>query len=222
MPRKSSRKVSSANAVAHRPMRGRPTAEQVASIDRAIVNAARSIFLSEGFDAVGMKQVAEIARVSKGTLYARYASKEALFTAVIARSVDEWSAEASQRDPLLMDNIERRLHHHAMTIATWLCRPDVLAMQRLVLAVRDRFPALAEVMHHRGYDYIVGVIAHDIEHAAARDNRVLRDPKAVARLLVAAITGAHIQERGEAGGEDELQAFAKRVVEVIVSGSSAW
>ena len=42
----------------HRPLRGRPTAQQVASIDRAIVQAARDMFLADGFDAVGMKQVA--------------------------------------------------------------------------------------------------------------------------------------------------------------------
>jgi AcrR family transcriptional regulator len=202
-------------------MRGRPTAEQVGSIERAIVDAARSMFLTDGFDAVGMKQVAEKARVSKGTLYARYASKEALFTAVIERSIEEWSAEAALLDPLLTDNIEQRLRHHASTIATWLGRSDVIAVQRLVHSLRDRFPSLAEVMHRRGYDYIVGLISRDITEAAARDGRNLRDPGAVARLLVAGIAGAQMNEGGDASGE-ELQRFAQRVVDVIVWGWGAW
>ena len=220
--RKSKPKAASAAAETHQPMRGRPTAEQVSSIDRSIVDAARAMFLADGFDAVGMKQVAEKARVSKGTLYARYASKEALFTAVIERSVADWSAEASLRDPLLTDNIEQRLRHHASTIATWLVRPDVLAVQRLVLSVRERFPALADVMRVRGYDYIVGLIARDIEDAAARDGRNLRDAGAVARLLVAGITGAHIQESGGFPGGEGLETFAQRVVDVIVWGWGAW
>ncbi|MFY7837165.1 MAG: TetR/AcrR family transcriptional regulator [Novosphingobium sp.] len=200
------------------------------------MDAARTMFLTDGFDAVGMKQVAEKARVSKGTLYARYASKEALFKAVIERSVADWSAEAASRDPMLKDNIEQRLRHHATTIATWLARPDVLAVQRLVLSVRERFPALADVMRVRGYDYIVDLITCDIREAAARDGRNLRDPAAVARLLVAGITGAHIQERGgvtnaeggdtegggTGGGSGELDAFAQRVVDVIVWGWGAW
>lgn len=215
------RKAAAQDAAAHRPMRGRPTAEQVNSIDRAIVSAARAMFLTDGFDAVGMKQVAESARVSKGTLYARYASKEALFSAVIELSIEEWSAEASLGDAALTDDIEQRLRHHATTIATWLCRPDVLAIQRLVLSVRERFPALADVMNRRGYDYIVGLIERDIAEAAARDNRNLRDPAAVARLLVAGITGAQMQE-GSAAGGDDLKAFAQRVVDVILWGWSAW
>jgi len=218
---KETRKTAAQDAAAHTPMRGRPTAEQVSSIDRAIVSAARAMFLADGFDAVGMKQVAENARVSKGTLYARYASKEALFTAVIELSIEEWSAEASLGDAALTDDIEQRLRHHATIIATWLCRPDVLAIQRLVHSVRERFPALADVMNRRGYDYIVGLIERDIAEAAARDHRNLRDPAAVARLLVAGITGAQMQE-GAATGDDDLKAFAQRVVDVILWGWSAW
>jgi AcrR family transcriptional regulator len=211
-----------ATAKPHRPLRGRPTAQQVASIDRAIVEAARTLFLADGFDAAGMKQVAERARVSKGTLYSRYPSKEALFTAVIERTVEDWSAEAAQDDALLTDDIVQRLRHHARTIASWLGRPDVLALQRLSVTMRDRFPATAEVMRRRGYDYIVGLIAGDIRDAAVRDGTALRDPHAVARMLVAAISGAHIQEDGEATDRDSLQAFAQRVVDVIVGGRADW
>ncbi|HXD02894.1 MAG TPA: TetR/AcrR family transcriptional regulator [Novosphingobium sp.] len=206
----------------HRPLRGRPTAQQVASIDRAIVQAARDMFLADGFDAVGMKQVAERARVSKGTLYSRYPSKEVLFTAVIEQTVEDWSAEAAQGDALLTDDIAQRLRHHARTIASWLGRPDVLALQRLLVSMRERFPAPAETMRRRGYDYIVGLIARDIRQAAARDGTTLRDPLAVARMLVAAITGAHMQEDADGTGEEALQAFAQRVVDVIIGGQGNW
>lgn len=206
----------------HQPVRGRPTAEQVTSIDRAIVDAARTMFLADGFDAVGMKQVAETARVSKGTLYARYPAKEALFKAVIERSIEDWSAEASLQDAALTDNIEQRLRHHARIIATWLGRPDVLALQRLLLSVQDRFPELSEVMRRRGSDYIIGLIASDIAEAAARDRRNLRDPQAVARLLFAGITGAQLQSGLARSNDEDLQGFAQRTVDLILWGTSAW
>lgn len=206
----------------HRPMRGRPTADQVSSIDRAIVDAARLMFLSDGFDAVGMKQVAECARVSKGTLYARYPSKEALFTAVIERSIDAWSAEAAQRDDQLTDDIEQRLRHHAATISSWLRHSDVMAVQRLVLSMGERFPALIDVMRRHGYDYIVGLISRDIEQAAIREGRPLRDAHSVARLLVAGITGANIQEGGERTDDAGRHAFAQRVVDIIMAGHDSW
>lgn len=206
----------------HQPVRGRPTADQVTSIDRAIVHAARTMFLADGFDAVGMKQVAETARVSKGTLYARYPSKEALFKAVIEQSIEDWSAEASQHDAALTDNIEQRLRHHATIIATWLGRPDVLALQRLLVSVQERFPELSEVMQRRGNDYIVGLIARDIEEAAARDRRNLRDARAVARLLVAAISGAQLHGGLAENRDEDLQDFAQRAVDLILWGTSAW
>lgn len=180
------------------------------------------MFLAEGFDAVGMKQVAETARVSKGTLYARYPSKDVLFKAVIEQSIQDWSAEASQQDAALTDNIEQRLRHHARIIATWLGRPDVLALQRLLLSVQVRFPELAEVMQRRGNDYIVGLIAADIERAAAHDNRSVRDAQAVARLLVASITGTHLQQVEGADQTIDLHAFAQKAVDVILLGRSAW
>ena len=222
-PQKSRSSAAKKSAPApHQPVRGRPTAEQVTSIDRAIVDTARTMFLADGFDAVGMKQVAETARVSKGTLYARYPSKEALFKAVIERSIEDWSAEASLQDAALTDNIEQRLRHHARIIATWLGRPDVLALQRLLLSVQERFPELSDGMQRRGSDYIFGLIASDIVVAAARDRRNLRDPQAVARLLVAGITGAQLQS-GLAGTNDEdLQGFAQRTVDLILWGTSAW
>lgn len=203
-------------------MRGRPTAEQVTSIERAIVEAARVMFLADGFDAVGMKQVAERAQVSKGTLYARYPSKEALFIAVIEASVLQWSQEAAQGDSLLTDNIEQRLRHHAATIAAWLDRPDVLALQRLVLSLEDRFPALTDTMRKVGYVYIIDLIVRDIEEAAARDGQELRDPRSVARMLVGSITGAHLQEGARGPGDRSLHDFGQRVVDMIVQGRAAW
>ncbi|WP_408591403.1 TetR/AcrR family transcriptional regulator [Novosphingobium sp.] len=210
----------SANPVRSR--RGRPTAARVSAIDRAIVVTARTMFLAEGYDTVAMEQVAVLADISKGTLYARYPSKEALFTAVIEASVKEWSDEAALGDDLLTDVIGQRLHHHARTIAMSLQRPDVLGIQRLVLSVRTRFPALARAMHDRGYAYIVGLIAGDIAAAAVRDGVPVRNPQAVAQMLVGAITGFQIQEDADPANAPNLEAFACNLVEVLLAGRAAW
>lgn len=186
------------------------------------METARAMFLDEGFDALAMEQVAAAAQVSKGTLYARHASKEALFTAVIEDAVRQWSAESAQLDHLLTDDIEQRLRHHARTIAGSLQRPDVLAMQRLILSVRGRFPDLAGALREQGYDYIVGLIERDIVAAAARDGRPARDPGAVARMIVGAITGYQIQEDAGSGPPDEIHAFAQRLVDVVMAGRDAW
>jgi AcrR family transcriptional regulator len=48
-----------------------------------IICAAREAFLEKGYDGVSMDEVANRAGVAKQTVYARYASKDALFLAVV-------------------------------------------------------------------------------------------------------------------------------------------
>ena len=50
---------------------------------RQIVEGARQVFLSAGFDGASMNDIARTAGVSKGTLYAYFSSKDELFEAII-------------------------------------------------------------------------------------------------------------------------------------------
>jgi TetR/AcrR family transcriptional regulator, mexJK operon transcriptional repressor len=205
-----------------KPRRGRPSLAQASAIDRTIVQVAQDLFLASGFDQVSMEQVAAAAGVSKGTLYARYASKDVLFAVVIKAAISRWSAEAAIEDGLLTDDIEQRLRHHARTIARFLHRPDVVAMQRLLMAVSPRFPKLAETMHDRGYRYIVDLIVNDIVEAEQARGRIPRDPEGVAHMLVAGLTGYQMQVSDQSRGGVPPLSFADRLVDIAIAGRSAW
>ena len=60
---------------------------------RAIVAAAREIFVRRGYDA-GMDLIAEAAGVSKVTIYNHFGSKEQLFTEVIGEAFEQAVAGA--------------------------------------------------------------------------------------------------------------------------------
>ena len=49
---------------------------------RQIVEGARAVFLTQGFDAASMNDIARKAGVSKGTLYVYFRNKEELFEAI--------------------------------------------------------------------------------------------------------------------------------------------
>ena len=206
----------------HVPRRGRPNAARASAIDRTIIAVARNHFLADGFDAVSMEQVAAQARISKGTLYARHASKEALFKAVIDAMVAELSEEAGRNDDRLPQDIEGRLRYHAQTIAQAALRPDVQALNRLFISTSHRFPLLSAAMYNSGYRFIVDLLTNDIEAAARREGQTLRDPAGVARMLVNAITGLQVQELVTTDRAAELAQFADRVVDLIVAGRAAW
>lgn len=202
--------------------RGRPSVARAEALGRLVIDTARTMFLADGFDAVAMEQVAATAKISKGTLYARHPSKEALFVAVVEDTIGKWSDEASRDDYLLTDEIEQRLRHHAHIICRSLERPDVRAFQRMVLAVRDRFPGIATSMYDKGYKYIVDVIRQDLIAASDRDGRPARDPAGVAEMLVASITGRHIQEVEADGAAERVNAFGQRVVDLVLASRADW
>ena len=70
------------------PRRGRPKKEEVALIDRDVLDAARSRFVAAGFDGTTMEAIAAQAGVTKATLYLRYPDKGALPRAVIGGTVE--------------------------------------------------------------------------------------------------------------------------------------
>ncbi|MDR1078244.1 MAG: TetR/AcrR family transcriptional regulator [Propionibacteriaceae bacterium] len=64
---------------------------------RRITDAAALLFAAHGFEAVTVDQIAAAAPCSKRTLYARFASKEAIHLAIVAEEFDRFAAFASQQ-----------------------------------------------------------------------------------------------------------------------------
>lgn len=63
---------------------GKPIREGSATKRRAILEAARALFVREGVDRVSMDAVAAAARVSKATVYEYFGDKQRLFRAILA------------------------------------------------------------------------------------------------------------------------------------------
>ena len=61
---------------------------------RQIMDGAREVFLAQGFDAASMGEIAHKARVSKGTLYVYFASKEEM---VLGEMLQDKDADQSTR-----------------------------------------------------------------------------------------------------------------------------
>src|SRR5262249_8784438 len=66
---------------------GRPPLERAGEVEERILDAAQEVFLRRGFESASLDEIAQTARAGKPTIYARYANKESLFEAVMARQV---------------------------------------------------------------------------------------------------------------------------------------
>jgi len=117
---------------------------------RQIIEGARRVFLSEGFDAASMGEIAREARVSKGTLYVYFDSKEALFAALIAES----KRATAERNLSALDpddpDVRRVLTTFASGLIAKVTEPEHMALLRMVIAAADKFPSVARAFYEAG------------------------------------------------------------------------
>ena len=120
---------------------GRPRRGHQGKVEERILDAAAKVFLERGFSGASLEDIAEAACAGKPTIYARYASKETLFAAVIERLVRRNTGiEAIACGGA---TIPERLETAAASILTRLLRPEPIGLIRVAVAEARRFPDLA-------------------------------------------------------------------------------
>lgn len=128
---------------------GRPKAIELEQRDEHILCVAGETFLNFGFDGTTMDAVAHAARISKRTLYARYADKTVLFDAVLRDLIDRWLVsieefEASQ-GPL-----RDRLIALARYLATGALTPQSVSVNRILICEGQRQPGFLHLAYEAG------------------------------------------------------------------------
>jgi AcrR family transcriptional regulator len=147
---------------------GRPPRELAGEVDARILDAAREVFFERGLAGASMEEIAAVARAGKPTLYARFASKEALFAAVVTRDVD--SNLAQFEDHLRTGaTIEDRLASVGAALLRWALVSDTLALMRLAIAEARRFPELASTVHRMVRERGAEAVARLLREAAQSD-----------------------------------------------------
>ena len=85
------------------------TDQSVSDRKRAILDAALTVFSQKGYSATAVDDVAEEARIAKGTLYLYFKSKEALYLAALASDVRAMVA-AGRKEMEKMPGLRHKLH----------------------------------------------------------------------------------------------------------------
>ena len=157
-----------------------------------ILEAALSVFAERGFAAARMDDIASRARVSKGTIYLYFESKEAVFRALVqetlARRVSDLAAFArDHRGPVapLLRELLLRLGHFIST-------SDLVMLPKMVIAEAGNFPDLARIYREevveRGLTLFGGLLQTGMERGEFRKVPVQHAVRlCLAPLLLAAI-----------------------------------
>jgi TetR/AcrR family transcriptional regulator, mexJK operon transcriptional repressor len=125
--------------------RGRPRVEDIEELNEHILRVASEVFLRYGFDGATVDSIAAAARISKRTLYARYADKQALFRAVLDDLIARWLVPIdrfrSSEDDLATTLVN--LGHH---LATFLLEEHSIGVNRVVISESERWPELGRMI----------------------------------------------------------------------------
>lgn len=113
------------------------------------IDAAGHLFIQQGYAAVTMEAIAAAAGKSKVTLYNYFSNKEELFEAFVvqagAGAVEELTRVYEEKDSAR--DILQRL---GLALLRLVSRPDVIALDRLIIGEARRYPELARIFFENG------------------------------------------------------------------------
>lgn len=116
---------------------------------RQILEGARQVFLTRGFDGASMGEIAKVAGVSKGTLYVYFDSKESLFEALTTeekQGLAEVLFKLDAQDP----DVRSVLTHLGQSYLRRLGRPEHVSSIRMVIGAAEKFPRLGQAFFEAG------------------------------------------------------------------------
>jgi AcrR family transcriptional regulator len=128
----------------------------------AILNAATSLFLERGYDAVTLDDILERVGGSKTTLYSYYGGKEGLFFTIVKRRCSEKLAPFQSMDVVELGP-KAGLNALGRAFLSIISDPQGRAMFRAVIAEAQRFPELAAAFFASGPETATRVFKRSIE-----------------------------------------------------------
>jgi len=205
-----------------KPGPGRPTAARVEAINRALLAVAREELVKSGYEAARMETIAAAAGVSKGTLYDRYPTKEALLRAVIADRVATWSEDWEPEGSAIPSDLRLRLKHRARRLMEYNCSGKLEELERL-FAGAPSMDELRRMRYDVGHKRIVQVIAQDIIDGTRDQSIEPRTATRVAEMLISMLYGWwRMHQEIRRVTREEAVAYVDYAVDVLFDGRSVW
>jgi len=210
-------------SITERRSRGRPRLEEVADLEKQLMDIALKEFLANGYGGTSMAMIVKKAGVSKTTLYSRFGSKADLFLGIMGKlfAVDR------TRNFLVDDEspmgLEEGLKFYARQLIVIGLNDLVRGIDRLLYSEAYHFPDLAATAGKLNRE-VVATLTEFIRKCAEREGRPCRDPAKPARLIAQVIRGYHanILLQGKDVSEKEIQSWADSSIDTILAGREVW
>ena len=192
--------------------------QRQASVE-GLLRAALHLFVSRGYRSTNLEQIAGAAKLSKGSVYFYFGSKEAVLLELLKRVqaivVDQALAAARQAGPGAADRIVAFLHHQAQLGVTH--RDEVLLLILMSLEFggrRGKVRALTEGIYRKLYAFVEKLVR---EGVAAGELRGDLSPRELASIIMANHDGTFL-EWYRRSGSLRGPALVRALREVVLYG----
>ncbi|OOL18213.1 hypothetical protein AL01_05185 [Bombella intestini] len=115
-----------------------------------ILQSAGQLFLQQGYERTSMSQIAQLAGVSKGSLYNHFENKADLFTAFFEECSRTRLNTLKSVSQAPQPDLRTALEQAAATIISLMIDPEAIGLYRIVVAEANEFPNLADTLWHYG------------------------------------------------------------------------
>ncbi|MGL5939268.1 MAG: TetR/AcrR family transcriptional regulator [Waterburya sp.] len=151
-----------------------------------ILQGAMKVFLQHGYAGASMDRVAEVAKVSKNTIYNHFQDKEGLFTALIEQITTNrfqivfGSVPLKGEPAVVLRQIAEKLLSVILPDREYIC------FLRLLIAESERFPKLAQLFISHLPKKVLSILG---EYFRSHPELKLPNPEATARIFMSSLMG---------------------------------
>lgn len=188
----------------------------------AILAAASAVFRRRGYLGANLDEVAQLAEVSKRTVYKHFTDKDTLFTEVMLALMRprQQQVRMALDDPASGD-VAADLRAVARALIKGVVSPEAVQLRRIVIAESERFPEIAATFLAEGPELNVRVLAERFAELTARGELHCADPVLAARhfnwLVLADPLNTAMFTGVVAESEAELEHLADEAVRVFLA-----
>ena len=190
---------------------------------RAIMDAATTVFLKKGYVGTSMDEIAEIAGVSKQTVYKHFADKDRLFAEIVLATTDDVDQVVRGLAGTLADtrDLEKDLRDVARRFLARLMAPQLLRLRRLVIANADRLPELGHAWYEQGFGRVLRTLATSFRRLAEHRLLLVDDAHLAAHHFVGMLLWIPLNEAMFTGNRRprtnaELERYADAAVRAFL------
>jgi len=147
------------------------------------------MFLERGYEQTTIEAIAAAVRMTKRTVYGRYANKAALFRAAVQQAIERWIMPEQSLRSLETGDLEETLLAVARMRVAHLITPEGLRLQRIINAESYRFPEIFTAAYEQATMPVIRFLAQLLRRHRATGEISVTNPRMAAAVFLSMVVG---------------------------------